>query len=206
MRRWNDAGDLAFVGVGLTVRRWHRATLAHAPAAVCGGSFTPPWRQHSWALPGLSVPAPTPAVSHRLGLRHNTVPQRARQRRQRGRRWWPTVKRTLIGDQTERVQELGIVWARRGIRVIAPRGLAAALYAPAPPPWPGTHGWTRVKGERLPPRGADDRGVPDGLDVPSSRCGGCSCAIPRASMISGRTARPASVISHVKSCKHSSNV
>ena len=40
---------------------------------------TPPWTTRRWALPVLSVPAPTPQVSERLGLRHKTVAQWARQ-------------------------------------------------------------------------------------------------------------------------------
>lgn len=36
--------------------------------------MTPSWTQRPGALPGLSVPAPTPEVSRRLGLRHQTVP------------------------------------------------------------------------------------------------------------------------------------
>ena len=40
---------------------------------------TPPWNNRCWALPILSVPAPTPQVSERLGLRHKTVAQWARQ-------------------------------------------------------------------------------------------------------------------------------
>src|SRR5918992_3846655 len=36
-----------------------------------------------WALPVLSVPAPTPEVSQRLGRRHKTAPKRARHRRVR---------------------------------------------------------------------------------------------------------------------------
>ena len=41
--------------------------------------ITPPWNSRCWALPILSVPAPTPQVSERLGLRHKTVAQWARQ-------------------------------------------------------------------------------------------------------------------------------
>jgi hypothetical protein len=37
----------------------------------------PPWTSRVWALPVLSVPAPTPEVSQRLGLRHKTIAQRA---------------------------------------------------------------------------------------------------------------------------------
>ena len=35
--------------------------------------ITPPWTTRCWALPVLSVPAPTPQVSERLGLRHKTI-------------------------------------------------------------------------------------------------------------------------------------
>jgi hypothetical protein len=111
---------------------------------------TPPWTQRSWALPVLSVPAPAPEVSRRLGLRHKTVPQRARQMLLAVRRWLPAVKMTVVGDQTYSVLELGDACARRGIRLIAPLRLDAALYAPAPPRRPGTNGRPRVKGQRLP--------------------------------------------------------
>jgi hypothetical protein len=112
--------------------------------------ITPPWAQRPWALPVLSVPAPTPEVSPRLGLRQKTGPQRARQMRLVGRRWLPGVELTVIGDQTYSVHELGGACARRGIRLVAPLRLDAAWYEPVPPRTPGTNGRPRVKGERLP--------------------------------------------------------
>lgn len=112
--------------------------------------ITPPWTQRPWALPVLSVPAPTPEVNRRLGLRHKTVPQRARQMLLAVRRWLPGVELTVIGDQTYSVHELGVTWARRGIRLVAPLRLDAALYEPVPPRTPGTNGRPRVKGARLP--------------------------------------------------------
>jgi hypothetical protein len=165
-------GDLTFVIDETLERRWgrrirlrghYRDPLASSKALSIASSgvrwivltliITPPWAQHSWAFPVLSVPAPTPEVSHRLGRRHKTVPQRARQILRLVRRWLPTAKLTIIGDQTYSVQELGAVCARRGICLIAPLRLDAALYAPAPPRLPGTNGRPRVKGERLPPLG-----------------------------------------------------
>lgn len=110
----------------------------------------PPWTHRSWALPVLSVPAPTPEVSQRLGRRHKTVPQRARQMIGLLRRWLPAVELTVIGDQTYSVLELGGACARRRVRLIAPLRMDAALYAPVPPRVPGTNGRPRVKGERLP--------------------------------------------------------
>jgi hypothetical protein len=112
--------------------------------------ITPPWTQRAWALPVLSVLAPTPEVSRRLGLRHKTVPHRARQMLLAVRRWLPGVEMTAIGDQTYSVHELGGACARWGVRLVAPLRLDAALYVPAPPRLPGTNGRPRVKGERLP--------------------------------------------------------
>jgi hypothetical protein len=89
--------------------------------------ITPPWTQRSWALPVLRGPAPTPEVSQRLGRRHKTVPQRARQMIGLLRRWLPAVERTVIGDQTYRVLALGRACSRRSGRLIAPLRMEAAL-------------------------------------------------------------------------------
>ena len=110
----------------------------------------PPWTPRSWALPVLSVPAPTPEVSQRLGRRHKTGPQRARQMIGLLRRWLPAVELTVIGDQTYSVLELGGACTRRRVRLIAPLRRDAALDAPVPPRVPGPDGRPRVKGARLP--------------------------------------------------------
>lgn len=112
--------------------------------------ITPPWTKRPWALPIMSVPAPTPKVSQSLGQRHKTAPQRARQMILMARRWLPGVEITVVGDQTYSVVELGSNCARRGVRLIAPLRMDAALYAPAPDRVRGTNGRPRVKGERLP--------------------------------------------------------
>jgi DDE superfamily endonuclease len=150
-RRW---------GRRLTFRGHYREPLASSKqrsVAVSGLRWivltlliTPPWTQRPWALPVLSTPAPTPEVSQRLGRRHKTVPQRARQMILVGRRWLPGVALTVSGDQTSSVPELGGACACRGVRLLAPLRLAAALYAPAPPRLPGTSGRPRVQGKRLP--------------------------------------------------------
>jgi DDE superfamily endonuclease len=79
--------------------------------------ITPPWTPRPWALPVLSVPAPTPEVSRRLGRRHKTGPQRARQMMLVVRRWLPGMQRTLIGDQSYSVHELGQACARWEVRL-----------------------------------------------------------------------------------------
>jgi hypothetical protein len=68
--------------------------------------ITPPWTARPWALPVLSVPAPTPQVSKNLGQRHKTIAQWARQMILVVRRWLPGIDMTVIGDQTYSVLEL----------------------------------------------------------------------------------------------------
>jgi hypothetical protein len=112
--------------------------------------ITPPWTKRPWALPVMSVPAPTPVVSRRLGRRHKTVPHLARQMILVLRRWLPQTTITVLGDQTYSVAELGRACAGRKVRLIAPLRLDARLYEPAPQRQPGAQGRPRLKGPRLP--------------------------------------------------------
>ena len=111
---------------------------------------TPPWTTRCWALPVLSVPAPTPQVGERLGLRHKTIAQWARQMIRVVRRWLPQVAITVLGDQAYSVVELGHACRRCGVRLIAPLRLDAVLHEAPPPRQPGTRGRPRRKGRRLP--------------------------------------------------------
>ena len=112
--------------------------------------ITPPWNNRCWALPILSVPAPTPQVSERLGLRHKTVAQWARQMIRVVRRWLPQVAITVLGDQSYSVVELGHACRQCEVRLIAPLRLDAVLHEAPPPRQPGTRGRPRHKGKRLP--------------------------------------------------------
>ena len=112
--------------------------------------ITPPWNSRCWALPILSVPAPTPQVSERLGLRHKTVAQWARQMIRVVRRWLPQVAITVLGDQSCSVVELGHACRQCEVRLIAPLRLDAVLHEAPPPRQPGTRGRPRHKGKRLP--------------------------------------------------------
>ena len=120
--------------------------------------ITPPWNARCWALPipgsgpgqALSVPAPTPRVSERLGLRHKTIAGWARQMIRVVRRWLPQVAITVLGDQAYSVVELGHACQRCQVRLIAPLRLDAVLHEAPPPRQPGTRGRPRRKGKRLP--------------------------------------------------------
>jgi len=139
-------GELTFVIDETLERRWGRrinkrghyrdplASSQQRSVATSGLRWivltlviTPPWTPRPWALPVLSVPTPTPEVSRRLGRRHKTVPQRARQMMLVVRRWLPGMELTLIGDQSYSVHELGQACARWDVRLVAPLRLDAAL-------------------------------------------------------------------------------
>jgi hypothetical protein len=177
-RRLLSAAIVAFVpkGVGLTFaidetpeRRWgkkirirghYRDPLASSKERSVSASgirwivlalvVTPPWASRPWALPILSLPCPTPKVSSKLGRRHKTVAERARQMIACLRRRLPGVPLRIVGDSAYSVIELGLACRRRGVGPIAPLRLDARLFTPAPERAPGTLGRPRVAGERLP--------------------------------------------------------
>src|SRR4051812_24292526 len=78
-----------------------------------------PWARRPWALPILSLPGPTPEVSLKLGRRHKTIAERARQMVACLRRWLPMADLTVVGDSAYSVIELGLASRRRAVRLIA---------------------------------------------------------------------------------------
>ena len=162
-------GSLTFVIDETLERRWgrritkrghYRDSLASSRKRAVSTSglrwivlalvITPPWNTRCWALPILSVLAPTPQVSQRLGLRHKTIAGWARQMIRVVRRWLPHVAITVLGDQSYSVVELGHACWQCEVRLIAPLRLDAVLHEAAPPRQPGTRGRPRLKGRRLP--------------------------------------------------------
>ena len=153
---------------------------------------TPPWNTRCWALPVLSVPAPTPQVSERLGLRHKTIAQWTRQMIRVVRRWWPHVAITVLGDQAYSVVELGHACRRCGVRLIAPLRLDAVLHEAPPPRQPGTRGRPPLKACPVLDTGANAcRPWPNALMIRRrlgspcayagmmAACGGCRSAAAR---------------------------
>ena len=177
-RRLLSAAIAAFVpaGVGLTFavgetpeRRWGRririrghyrdplASGKERPVSAGGIRWivpalvvTVPWASRPWALPILSLPGPTPKVGLKLGRRHKTTAERARQMIACLRRRLPDIDLTVVGDSAYSVIELGLACGRRDVRLITPLRLDARLFAPAPERAPGTVGRPRVAGDRLP--------------------------------------------------------
>jgi hypothetical protein len=109
-----------------------------------------PWTKLRWALPFLSVLAPTPAVSEALGKRHKTIAQLAQHMVTIVRRWLPEVSIKVIGDRASSVIDLGLTCIKRGVSLIAPLRLDARLFAPPPRPQRQQKGRPRLVGKRLP--------------------------------------------------------
>jgi len=113
-----------------------------------------PWSSRPWALPFLTVPCPTPAVSARLGKRHRTVPARAATLIRLIRRWQPDRPLVLTGDSGYGVVALARMCRAQGVTLVARLRLEAALYAPVPPQPAAKPGVKPKKGPRLPTPGA----------------------------------------------------
>ena len=111
-----------------------------------------PWASRVWALPFLSVLAPSERYAARRGKRHKKITEWAWQLLLQVRRWYPKREIVAVADRAyaslkllDRCRRL-----RRPIAFITRLRLDAALYEPAPPRRQGQIGRPRIKGERLP--------------------------------------------------------
>jgi hypothetical protein len=142
-RRSHHRDPIASSGSQLVVASGLRWIVLAAVVAV-------PWSDRPWALPFLSVLAPSAKVDARDGRRHRTLTRRARQMIALVRRWLPSTRLTLVGDTTYSAIELGSACRRRDARLLAPLCKNAALFDEPPPRTPRTRGRPRKVGTRLP--------------------------------------------------------
>jgi DDE superfamily endonuclease len=110
------------------------------------------WAGRVWALPFLTVLAPSWRYHRKRHKRHKTLPDWGRQMLLQLRRWLPNRSLVLVADSGYAALEfLGCLANRRqAITCITRLRLDAQLYAPAPPRYPGQIGRPRRKGKRLP--------------------------------------------------------
>jgi len=110
-----------------------------------------PWAQHIWALPFLTVLAPSERYYARSVRQPKKLTDWARQMLYQLRRWLPHRAIIVVGDNTYAVLDLlhDCQSLANPITMIARLRLDAALYEPAPPPT-GKPGRPRKKGKRLP--------------------------------------------------------
>ncbi len=109
-----------------------------------------PWAKRVWALPFLTVLAPSERYHQQRGKRHKTLPEHARQMIKQLRRWVPERALVVVVDSTYSVIELlaSCVRLPQPVTVVTRLRLDAALYDPAPVRTPGTRGAPRKKGAR----------------------------------------------------------
>ena len=110
------------------------------------------WAGRYWALPVLTVLAPSPRYHQRQGRRHRKITDWARQMVMLLHRWLPHRPLVLVGDNGYTVLDLlhCCQSLREPVTLIARLRLDAALYAPAPPREPGQNGRPPLKGQRRP--------------------------------------------------------
>jgi hypothetical protein len=111
-----------------------------------------PWAGRVWALPFLSVLAPSERYAAERGKRHKKLTDWARQSLLLVRRWWPEREIVAVADSGYAAIALLGRCARRSkpVTMVTRLRLDAALYEPAPPRRAGQIGRPRLKGKRLP--------------------------------------------------------
>src|SRR5215218_4823997 len=111
-----------------------------------------PWASRVWALPFLSVLAPSERYATKRGKRHKEITEWAWQMLLVLRRWYPERGIVAVADRAYASLEL-LDRCRKlsdPITFVTRLRLDAALYESAPPRLPGQIGRPRIKGERLP--------------------------------------------------------
>jgi hypothetical protein len=153
-RRWGK--KIAAKGVYRDpVRSTHeRFVKASGLRWVCLMVLMPvPWAGRVWALPFLSVLAPSERYSTERGKRHKKITDWARQMLLLVRRWWPEREIVAVADSAYASLRLLASCRRflpKPVTFVTRLRLDAALYDPAPPRRAGQIGRPRLKGKRLP--------------------------------------------------------
>lgn len=111
-----------------------------------------PWAGRVWALPFLTLLAPSKRYNQKRQRRHKTLPDWGRQMLLQLRRWLPDRPLVLVVDSGYAALGFlgGLANRRRPITCITRLRLDAQLYAPAAPRYKGQRGRPRRKGTRLP--------------------------------------------------------
>jgi hypothetical protein len=112
-----------------------------------------PWAGRVWALPFLSILAPSERYTAQRGKQHKKITHWARRALLLVRRWWPEREIVAVADSGYASLRLLASCRRflpKPVTFVTRLRLDAALYEPAPPRRAGQMGRPRLKGERLP--------------------------------------------------------
>ena len=108
-----------------------------------------PWAGRVWALPFLTVLAPSERWAQATGRRHKLLTDWARQMLLQVARWLPERQVIVVADMSYAAIEL-LAAVRQQLTVITRLRLDARLFDPPPPRHPGQRGRPRVSGARQP--------------------------------------------------------
>ncbi len=110
-----------------------------------------PWAQRVWALPFLTVLAPSARYHEHRRKKHKTITDWARQMLRQLHRWLPGRALVVVADGSYAVLEfLANVVRLPHLTVVTRMRLDAALYDPAPRREAGKKGRPAIKGKRQP--------------------------------------------------------
>jgi hypothetical protein len=111
-----------------------------------------PWAKRVWALPFLTVLAPSERYHQEREMPHKRLTDWARQMIVQVRRWLPERVLIIVADSSYAAIELLSACASlpQPVTIVTRLRLDAALYEPAPPRERGKKGAPRKKGERQP--------------------------------------------------------
>jgi hypothetical protein len=111
-----------------------------------------PWAQRVWALPFLTVLAPSERYYQNRPRGHKKLTEWGQQMLLQVRRWLPKRVLVLVADSSFAV--IVLLWRMQQLAypicMVTRFRLDAALYEPAPPRQPRQNGRPRLKGARLP--------------------------------------------------------
>jgi hypothetical protein len=153
-RRWGD--KIAAKGIYRDPVRSSHGHFAKVSGLrwVCLMLLVPvPWTSRVWALPFLSVLAPSERYAQERGKPHKKLTDWARQMLLLVRRWWPEREIVVVADSGYACIRLLAACRRflpKPVTFVTRLRLDAALYEPAPPRKPKQIGRPRLKGKRLP--------------------------------------------------------
>jgi hypothetical protein len=100
-----------------------------------------PWAQRVWALPFLTVLAPSERYHEERKMRHKTITDWAWQMLLQVARWLPTRRLVIVADGTYAVLDFLLKVSRLpSVSAITRLRLDACLYDPVPAPKPGKKG------------------------------------------------------------------
>jgi len=116
---------------------------------IVGRGAAGPLRGRRWALPFLTVLAPSARWSEAQGKRPKTLTDRARQAILQSKRWLADHRVVVVADSSFAALEL-IAAVRRHVTLITRLRLDASLFEPAPKRRPNQKGRPRLKAKPSP--------------------------------------------------------